>query len=125
MSERFLIDECLTVELVRIAHEAGFEAHHVAHIGLSGASDRTIFQRVQAEGFVFVTNNRDDFLALARSVDLHAGVVIILPSCRREAQAILFEAALHRVREIGAMVNLVLEVDEKGVVALYQMPERG
>jgi hypothetical protein len=34
-----------------------------------------------------VTNNRNDFLALARSVDLHAGLVIILPSRRREAQA--------------------------------------
>jgi hypothetical protein len=33
---RFLIDECLSVELVSVAGEAGHEAHHVAHVGRAG-----------------------------------------------------------------------------------------
>jgi hypothetical protein len=28
-----LVDECLSVELVTVAAEAGYEAHHVAHVG--------------------------------------------------------------------------------------------
>jgi predicted nuclease of predicted toxin-antitoxin system len=41
-----LIDECLSPELVGIAHESGFEAHHVAHCGLSGAKDAAVFEKV-------------------------------------------------------------------------------
>jgi hypothetical protein len=33
---RFLIDECLSVQLVAVAGEAGHEAHHVAHVGKAG-----------------------------------------------------------------------------------------
>jgi hypothetical protein len=33
---RFLVDECLSVELVTVAAEAGDEAHHVAHVGKAG-----------------------------------------------------------------------------------------
>ena len=36
---RFLIDECLHESLVGIAHNAGFEANHVNHLGLSGKPD--------------------------------------------------------------------------------------
>jgi predicted nuclease of predicted toxin-antitoxin system len=30
---RFLIDECLSVDLVSVANRAGHEAQHIAHIG--------------------------------------------------------------------------------------------
>ena len=33
---RFLIDECLTIDLVAVAGQAGHEARHVAHIGRAG-----------------------------------------------------------------------------------------
>ena len=33
---RFLIDECLSVDLVLTANQAGHEAQHVAHIGKAG-----------------------------------------------------------------------------------------
>jgi len=39
---RFLIDECPTVELVREAEKAGFEAHHVAHLGEASTKDWVI-----------------------------------------------------------------------------------
>lgn len=33
---RFLIDECLSVDLVTIAAQAGYEAYHVARVGKAG-----------------------------------------------------------------------------------------
>ena len=33
---RFLIDECLTTDLIAIANQAGHEAQHVARIGKTG-----------------------------------------------------------------------------------------
>ena len=36
---RFLIDECLSVDLVTVAGESGYEARHVAHVGRAGWKD--------------------------------------------------------------------------------------
>jgi predicted nuclease of predicted toxin-antitoxin system len=33
---RFLIDECLSIDLVSVAHQAGHEAQHVARVGKAG-----------------------------------------------------------------------------------------
>ena len=42
---RCLIDECLHESLVGVAHDAGFEATHVNHLGLSGAPDWELGER--------------------------------------------------------------------------------
>jgi predicted nuclease of predicted toxin-antitoxin system len=122
MSERFLIDECLSVELVSVAHAEGFEAYHVAHYGFAGKKDPSVFARVQQEGFVFVTNNRDDFVDLAGRVDLHAGLVVILPQARREAQKVLFAAVLRHIVELGSIINRVIEIDANGVIDTFGLP---
>jgi predicted nuclease of predicted toxin-antitoxin system len=36
---RFLIDECLSIDLVKVANEAGHEAQHVARLGKAGWQD--------------------------------------------------------------------------------------
>jgi predicted nuclease of predicted toxin-antitoxin system len=36
---RFLIDECLSTDLVTVAGESGHEARHVAHVGRAGWKD--------------------------------------------------------------------------------------
>jgi hypothetical protein len=36
---RFLIDECLSIDLVAIAGQCGHEARHVAHAGRAGWKD--------------------------------------------------------------------------------------
>jgi predicted nuclease of predicted toxin-antitoxin system len=54
---RFLIDECLTVELARQAEQAGFEAPHVAHLGKTSWTDWAIRDYAIKRDFVLVTNN--------------------------------------------------------------------
>jgi predicted nuclease of predicted toxin-antitoxin system len=58
---RFLIDECLHESLVGVARDAGFEATHVNHLGLSGKPDWELADRITKDEFTFVTNNRVDF----------------------------------------------------------------
>jgi predicted nuclease of predicted toxin-antitoxin system len=91
---RFLIDECLTVELVREAEKAGFEAHHVAHLGKASTKDWAIRDYAIEGGFVLVTNNAADFQALYADTDLHSGLVILVPNVALNKQVLLFRAAL-------------------------------
>jgi predicted nuclease of predicted toxin-antitoxin system len=81
---KFLIDECLSPQLVDIARERSFESYHVAHRGWSGLKDGQLLKHLVDEELILVTNNRDDFLALIGEVELHPGFVVILDNVRRE-----------------------------------------
>jgi hypothetical protein len=54
---RFLIDECLGVDLVAVAGEAGHEPRHVAHIGRAGWKDWNVTRYAREGDFILVTNN--------------------------------------------------------------------
>ena len=77
---RFLIDECLHESLVGVAHSAGFDASHVNHLGLSGKADWELADRIVEGEFTFVTNNRVDFIGLFGKMELHAGLIVIVPN---------------------------------------------
>jgi predicted nuclease of predicted toxin-antitoxin system len=97
---RFLIDECLHSSLTDIAHRAGFEAHHVnwRGRGWSGWDDRQLSELAVREGFVLVTNNARDFLKLMGEVELHAGLVVIVPNVAPTVQCEMFQQDLKRNR---------------------------
>jgi Domain of unknown function (DUF5615) len=48
---RFLIDECLSVDLVAVAGESGHEAQYVAHVGRAGWKDWNVV-RYASEGIL-------------------------------------------------------------------------
>ena len=111
----FLIDENLSPALVRPAHERGFEAMHVNHLGLRTETD-----------WVLVTNNAIEFRGRYREIELHPGVVFLLPAVRRPDQVRLFEAALDHVQADADMVNCALDVtfdpNQNPVVTRYSLP---
>jgi predicted nuclease of predicted toxin-antitoxin system len=119
---RILIDECLTVRLVDVAQQAGFEAYHVAHRGWNALKDPALFAQIQDESFTFVTNNRDDFITLVQQVDLHAGLIVILPNVRRDEQIALFSQALALASSLPSMVNRVIEIGRDGSAQVYELP---
>jgi predicted nuclease of predicted toxin-antitoxin system len=122
---RFLIDECLSVDLVDVAGQAGHEAHHVAHVGKAGWKDWNVLRYARDGDFVFVTNNASDFRRLYAAEPLHAGLVILLPTVGRDLQKKLFRAAVEELAVIGAPVNQVLELDLDGedvILVLYDLP---
>jgi len=122
---RFLIDECLTIDLVSVAHQAGHEAHHAAHVGKAGWKDWNVARHAAAGDFVVVTNNASDFRQLYAAQPLHAGLVIIIPSVDRVRQQQLFRGALDELAQIGEPINRVLEVNiesDEATFRLYEFP---
>ncbi len=109
---RFLIDECLHQSLVGAAHAAGFEAMHVNHLGLSGKPDWELTERIVKEEFTFVTNNRMDFLQLFGKMDLHLGLIVLVPNVVPALQRALLVGALQYLSGRD-LVNTVVEVTLK------------
>jgi predicted nuclease of predicted toxin-antitoxin system len=125
---RFLIDECLTIDLVAVAHQAGHEAQHVARVGKAGWKDWNVARHAAEGDFVVVTNNASDFRRLYAAQPLHAGLVIIIPSVNRIEQQRLFRGALDELARFGEPVNHVLEVDIEGdevTFTFYGLPPFG
>jgi predicted nuclease of predicted toxin-antitoxin system len=122
---RFLIDECLTVDLVAVAGQSGHEAQHVAHVGRASWKDWNVVRYARDGDFVLVTNNASDFRQLYAAEPLHAGLVILIPVVSRDVQRCLFKAALDEFAVIGEPVNRALEVDldgEEVTLTLYDWP---
>ena len=125
---RFLIDECLTIDLISIANQAGHEAQHVARVGKAGWKDWNVVGYAAEGDFVVVTNNASDFRRLYAVQPLHAGLVIIIPRVNRQDQQRLFRGALEELAGFGDPVNRVLEVDIEGnemTFKLYELPVEG
>lgn len=70
-------------------------------------------ETVIQQDYVFVTNNRTDFLALYRRRPMHAGLVVLVPNVTPARQRELFGAAL---KHLGGHdpINSVIEVDFAG-----------
>jgi len=122
---RFLIDECLSVDLVSVAGQAGYQAEHVAHVGKAGWKDWNVVRYASDGDFVAVTNNASDYRQLYSPTPLHAGLVIIVPNVDRRTQRRLFRSALDKLATIGEPINRVLEVDLEGdevTFRLYDLP---
>lgn len=123
---RFLIDENLSPSLVEPAHARGFQATHVNHLGLRTVQDWDLL-RVMSEGdWVLVTNNAVEFRGRYRQLELHPGVVFLLPSLRRAEQLRLFAAALDTLGQDADLVNRALDVGlgpgQDVLVTAYDLP---
>lgn len=121
---RFLIDECLHESLVGVAHRAGFDATHVNQFGLSGKPDWELADRIVKDEFTFVTNNRVDFIRLFGRMELHAGLIIIVPNVVPAVQRALFEAAILYLAG-KELINAAIEVSLEGKSVkciAYQIP---
>ena len=123
---RFLIDENLSPKLVEPARARGYEAMHVNHLGLRTEKDWDLL-RVVAEGdWVLVTNNAIEFRGRYHHIELHPGVVFLVPAVRGTEQVRLFEAALDHVTQQPNLVNRALDVtlgrENEPIVAAYDLP---
>jgi predicted nuclease of predicted toxin-antitoxin system len=126
LRSRFLIDENLSVALSKAAHAAGFEAMHVAHLGLAAERDWDLLTVVRDGDWVLVTNNAVEFQRRYARLAIHAGVVFIRPSVRRAQQLELFGAALADIATEPDIVNIAVDVDydEAGLIRIrrYALP---
>jgi predicted nuclease of predicted toxin-antitoxin system len=122
---KFLIDECLSIDLVSTANQAGHEAQHIARVGKAGWKDWNVARHAADGDFVLVTNNASDFRRLYARHSLHAGLLIIIPNVNRIEQQRLFLGALDELATVGELINQVLEIDIDGddvTFTLYDLP---
>lgn len=123
---RFLIDENLSVRLPEAARRRGFEATHVIHLGLRQWKDWNILEVVERNGWILVTNNAMEFRSRYRAIELHPGVIFLVPSVRRRQQILLFEAALDDLAINPDLVNQALDIAFSGdgsvAVRRYLLP---
>ena len=125
MTPRFLIDENLSVRLVQVARNRGFEAMHVNHLDMRTWRDRDLLRVVERDDWTLVTNNVIEFRGRYGRVELHAGVVFLVPSVRRDDQIELFSAALDGIAGTPDLVNQALDVEFGSggiVVRRYSLP---
>jgi predicted nuclease of predicted toxin-antitoxin system len=123
MLDPFLIDECLSPDLVAEAHARGHYATHVVHRGLAGTADPDLMPIILGEDFVFVTNNRKDFVRLYEQAEVHPGLIVILPGgILAEEQKALFDKVLDFIEPLSDLVNKLVEVDKDGIVKISSIP---
>lgn len=115
--DRFFIDECLSAQLVAVAKARDLDADFGPHIGKAGWQDWNLTRFALENDYIFVTNNRRDFLKEYAALDLHNGLVVIVPNVGREDQKRLFEAVLDHLAAMNELpVNKLVEVLEDGSV---------
>ena len=107
---RFLVDENLSVLLPQTAHARGYEAIHINHYGLRQSKDWDILKIVADEDWILVTNNAFEFRGRYQRLEVHPGVVFLIPNVPRSQQIELFSAALNVIGHAPDMVNTALDV---------------
>lgn len=119
---RFLFDECLTADLVAVARNFGHIASHVRYINRLGASDQDVTRWAIEHDHAVVTNNRRDYLRIYRDLDLHPGLVVIVPNVSPPRQCHLFDLALLAIETEADLINRLVEVAEDGIVTISDYP---
>lgn len=116
---KFLIDECLSQELARLARARGhLESTHIERLGLSGKKDWELMPVLINGDWTFVTKNSRDFRGCNRNgglhaaVDVHAGLVCLNgpKTMDLEMMVSLFAVALEALDADSDLVNAVLEI---------------
>lgn len=137
---KLLVDECLSPELVKRAHEKGYgQSSHVVWMKRGGSKDWELKAFILDGDWTFVTKNTVDFRGPTHDpgskgqyagVALHAGLICLNgpPGMDLDMQLELFDEALEELALSGDLVNQVLEItlDDDGIhVRRYQLPEDG
>lgn len=118
--DRILVDECLSVALVAAARARGHDATHVTWLGKRGLQDWNLMPLIDEQNYIFVTNNRRDFIKAYAAAEVHNGLIIIVPSVRRDNQVRLFHHALDTAETLEELINTLIEVDRDGTVRVLE-----
>jgi hypothetical protein len=135
---KLLIDECLSPELTKLAHAAGYgESSHVVWMGLAGRKDWELKTVILDGDWTFVTKNSVDFRGSPSrpglkgqyaDVAIHAGLICLNgpAGMNLDMQIELFEQALEELADDGNLINTVLDItledDDQIHIRRYALP---
>ena len=116
---KLLLDENITPHAALILQQEGHDIVHVRERGLVRRPDHEVFALAQEDRIV-VTMNVRDFRALARSMEIHVGVVLVAGGnvLRRDDQIARIRQVLAFLAQHPDLVNRALVFDERGGMAL-------
>jgi predicted nuclease of predicted toxin-antitoxin system len=112
---RFLLDENLSPKVGVTLQSEGLDVVHVRDRGLLGATDAVVLERAFQEDRIVVTSNVDDFVRLARTREIHSGIILVEESgLTRDEQLTLVRRALNILQEDShtgrGLINRVLRI---------------
>lgn len=120
MTFRFLIDECLSPDLVRLAINSGYtDSTCIRDRGLAGKKDWELMSFIIEEGFTLVTNNNVDFRdknppapgGLYAKQEIHAGLICLnMPHRLLAQQREIFQLVLGELANFPDLYNQAMEV---------------
>lgn len=119
---RFLFDECLCLALSDLAHSLGFEATSIRNLSRLGDPDNAVAGFAVANDWIVVTNNRIDYMRLYVRIDLHPGLVILLPNADQSLQLELFRILAESIDNLGDLTNSLVEIDRLGRITITEWP---
>lgn len=135
---KFLIDECLSPKLVKLAQEKGYgESTHIVWRKLAGKKDWELKSTILDGDWTFVTRNSVDFRGPASNpgsrgqyadVMIHAGLVCLNgpEGMKVDVQLELFGHALEELAVEEDLINQVLEItleeNQELHVLRYRLP---
>ena len=113
---RFLVDQCLSVELTKRLAAAGHDAVHVASYGLSRADDEAVLARAATEGRVLVSADTDFGGLLAARDFTVPSVVLFRRRTRRRPhdQAMILLTNLAAIEE-DLDAGAIAVIDDTGI----------
>ena len=128
-----LIDENLSLSLVKLAARRGMRAIHVNNVRLRTCDDKHVARYAIEHGLIVVTRNWVDFQAIYSGRLLHPGLVFLISdrdvSFKRHDQVSLFGAALDQI-EVSEPIQEAIALHFHGrsiggidySVVRYQLP---
>jgi predicted nuclease of predicted toxin-antitoxin system len=121
---KLLLDENISPQVAVRLRREGVDAAAVRERGVIGATDGKVLEKAYKEDRVLVTKNVCDFVVLARSSELHAGVVLLQDGgLNREQQLSVIRSALEVMKRAGDMVNCVLYIEADGSMRIEDLPK--
>jgi predicted nuclease of predicted toxin-antitoxin system len=106
---RFLVDAQLPPALARWLSAQGYIEDHVKDLGLTGATDRTIWARAIADGATIITKDLD-FLLLQRQLPGSAIIWITLGNCSRADLLTRMEKSLPELLDALSSGETMIEI---------------
>jgi predicted nuclease of predicted toxin-antitoxin system len=124
---KVLLDENLSPRLVPRLAAKGILASHVAHIGRSGLSDPALWRYAFETDQIVATLNVRDFLLLARSTEIHPGLIVLRapnlsPAQQWQHLEPAIDLALAEAVAGGSLINRLMEILGPGDLRMSELP---
>jgi predicted nuclease of predicted toxin-antitoxin system len=121
---KLLLDENLSAWAANVlCTEDGIDACHVRDRSKLGLKDPGVLDLAFKEDRILVTANVDDFVALARQRELHAGMVLLeVGDLYRDEQLVVIRAAIAAIQNEPDLVNRVLWIRSDRSMAFEDIP---